>query len=251
MGGQVLEGIPLPQALLARLFPLLAASRTPIRYIAPAGLCLAVAVAQGWSILRRRQGFAEERRPRPLELLVAGLVLFESLSAPMTMTTVPIPAVYGAIGNGPGTAALIHLPEMTARDDLLYQTIHGQRLVANVGSAIPLRSHRGPEPFSSGEWKALTRNLNVPGWTASLNAAQREQTDQVLRGFLERYGIRWVVALRTHEVLLPDASGFQELPAEDSASYQALIGNLRLLGPIREQEIGGATLFEFVEQGHS
>jgi hypothetical protein len=248
VAGHVLRWLPLPQALLARVLPFLAGSRTPVRYLAPGGICLALALAGGWAALRRRQGFADNRTPARLEIGIGALLLFESLAAPLPVASVPVPEVYRAIvsaSRAPGAFSLIHLPGIPSREDLLYQTVHRQRLVESVENAIPLRSHRGADPFSRPEWGALTRGFGSPGWVASMNEPQRNQAVQGLRAFLRGLNVRWVVVRSSKESLAPDGRSFLESPLLDPAVYDAFRQNLRLLGPLRETELSGGTLFEF------
>jgi len=251
IGGHILQGIPMPQVLLAKVVPFLAGSRTPLRYIAPAQLCLAVMVAAGWAAGRRGAVSTPERRA-PLDfssarltLAAIGLLLFESLAAPLPMTPVPVPEAYRQIGGAPGSSALVHIPGMPAREDLLYQTVHRQRLVENLENAVPLRSRRGADPFGSPLWIALTRALGDPQWVASLSEAGRTQAASALRDFLRQNQIRWIVLLRARPALTDDGRRFVSQRLLDDATYTTFRQNLRLLGPLREQELGDDTLFEF------
>jgi hypothetical protein len=245
IGGHVLDGIPLPQAILSRLLPFLAGSRAPIRYAAPAELCMAVTIACGWAALRRRRGFMDHNRPARIEIAAGGLLLFGALAAPLPMVEVPVPNVYESVTGAPGSSALIHIPGIPAREDLLYQTVHRQRLVENLETAIPLRSRRGPDPFRDPRWTALTRSLGTPGWVASMSEGQRGTLVADLRSFLRQLRIRWIVLLRSRERLAPDARSFDSELVLDRATYEAFLANLRLLGPVREEDFNTSTLFEF------
>lgn len=244
-------GLPLPQALLSKALPFLAGSRTPIRYMAPGLLCLAMTLAMGWAAWRERRRPAEGTRAGAflLEPVLGGLILLELLAAPMPMARVEIPRVYREIqassGSASGTAALLHVPGIPAREDLLYQTVHGQKLVQSLEGAIPLRSRRGPDPFAQPHWAALTRNLGQPGWIASMPPAQRPAVIEALRSFLRQYGVRWVVVVGSYPVLGADGRSVVANPVLDASSYQAFRENMWLLGPVREREVDGDTLFEF------
>jgi hypothetical protein len=231
----------MPQAILAKIAPWLAASRTPIRYAAPAELCLALAIAAGWA----RRWTAAPPRVRALPAMLLGLVLFESLAAPLPLIEVPVPAIYREIDSAPGSSVLAQAPPVAAREALLYQTVHRQRLAENLDNAIPLRSRRGTDLFASPGWTLLTQKLGEPGWVASLAEADRARLFGELRGFLRDESIRWVVVLRTRPELLPDGRLFRDKVLLDDASYDAFLDNLKQLDPLRSEDNGDNALFEF------
>jgi hypothetical protein len=255
VGGRVFDGVPLPQAILAKTAPFLAASRTPIRYAAPAELCLALAIATGWALRARRgvpeSGASPGARPlaRALPALVLGLLLFESLAAPMPLVEVPVPQVYREIESVPGASVLVHVPGIAAREDMLYQTVHRQRLADDLENALPLRGRRGtprrPDLFARSEWTEVTRNLGTPGWVASLSESDRDARLQRLDDFLRVNGIRWVVVARQRPALSDDGRGFVTKPLMADAAYDAFLENLALLQPLRREDGGDQALFEF------
>jgi hypothetical protein len=249
VGGRVFDGVPLPQALLAKIAPFLAASRTPIRYAAPAELCLALAIAAGWA-LRARSGVRNARPlARALPALVFGLLLFESLAAPMPLVEVPVPQVYREIDSPPGSSVLVHVPGIAAREDLLYQTVHRQRLADDLENPVPLRSRRGtpsrPDLFVRPEWTDLTRALGTPGWVASLSESDRDARLGRLDDLLRVNGIRWLVVLRTRPVLADDGRAFATQPLTADVAYDAFLENLVRLQPLRHEDGGDQALFEF------
>lgn len=242
VAGHALAWLPLPQAWLARLLPFLAGSRTPLRYIAPAELCLAVTLARGWSAFHNGR---MNRPPYRLEMVLGALLLFESLSAPLPVAAVPIPPVYRAIAHDGRTASLVHVPTMTAREDLLYQTVHGQKLIEDLETAIPLHSPRGPYPFETTEWKVLRQGFGTPGWLTSLSQAEQERWLDSVRGFLRRNDVRWVVLARTRFEPTADGTGFRSVPQMEETSFDAFHGALRRLGPLKEGPVGDSIVFEF------
>lgn len=249
LAGRVLENPPLPQALLSRVLPFLAGSRTPIRFVAPASLCLALAVACGWAALRRRQGFADPSPARPgatrIEVMVGAALLFESLAAPMPLLRVPVPEVYGQIPPTPGYYALAVIPGLAARESMLYQVVHRQRLVQSVETAIPLHTPRPPSPFDTAHWEALMRNLGTPGWIDSQPDENRAQVVDSLKRMLSDAKVRWVVLQRTRPVLARDGRSFNLERICDDTAFDAFRGNLQRLWPTHEREIGDAALFMF------
>jgi hypothetical protein len=274
LGGHVLGAVPLPQAWLSKLLPFLTGSRTPIRYMAPGGLCLALTIACGWAARMGHSNaaagtrghaanagarndvsggrgdtscarIASTLRPTSLEIVLGAVVLFETLSAPMPVTAVPLPDVYNHISAAPGSSTLVHIPSMTAREDLLYQTVHRQKLVESVESAMPLRSRRGEDLFAQPQWTALTRGLGRSGWIGSLPEEERANVLRTLRSLLANYNVRFVVLVRSRWTPAADGRGFVQTPVLDEPSYRAFSEHLRLLGPSGEQEFGGETLFQF------
>ncbi len=293
-------GLPLPQAIVAKVLPFLGGSRTPIRYMAPAWVCLAITIAAGWaSWERRRRARVEEagmpqgagaaaRSPRQAEgrsgpdhpgpdhpgpnlpgldlpirrlpgsggnsstwrigAVVTALVWIEALAAPWPMVSVPVPAVYRAAaaslpeGLEQGTA-LVDLPGMPARESLLYQTVHRQRLVQNVESAMPLRSRRGADAFEDPAWAVLTQGLSAPGWLESLPSADRAGVIGEIRGFLDRQGVRSLVVLRTRPQLDEHGRAFHEAPVLPDAAAEALEAHLGVLGGGRNAESAGQALY--------
>ncbi|HYC23328.1 MAG TPA: hypothetical protein VEI94_11515 [Candidatus Bathyarchaeia archaeon] len=242
--GRILP-LPLPFALLARV-PLLGASRTPKWYMMPAELCIAMTIATGWAVRRRSRdrgaGRGESGSPSRLEVMLGSLLLIEALAAPLPLSEVRIPAAYREIQSPPGSSALIHLPALASREELLFQTVHQQRTVQDLSRAIPLRSHRGPDPFATAEWNVLTQRLSVPGMLSSPGASGLNAR---LHAFLARYQIRWVVLTRS--AAIPAAHDPRLLPGSDldDAGYAAYRENLRRLDPLHEVEVGPDTLFEF------
>lgn len=253
VGGTVHANLPLPQALLSKLLPFLGGSRTPIRYLAPAWICLSLLIAIGWAA-RGRRGAAGGFLHGPLvravpatriELVIGSLVLFESLAAPLPVIPVETPEVYGRLLASPGYYAVATLPTPPAREAMLYQTIHQQRLVQNVATAMPLHTPHDHSPFATPHWEALTNNLATPGWIAQMPATEQTQLVGALRRFLGEYRIRFVALHRTRPTLAEDGRSYREAPVCDETQFAAFRENLRKLHPMHEREIGGAVLFEF------
>jgi hypothetical protein len=161
------------------------------------------------------------------------------------MIPVEIPEVYGRVLAAPGYYALASLPTIPAREALLYQTVHQQRLVQNLETAIPLHTPHENSPFATPHWEALTKSLATPGWIAQMPAAQQTQLVGALRRFLGEYKIRFLVLHQTRPALAGDGRSFVPAPVCDEKQFAAFRENLRRLHPMHEREIGGAVLFEF------
>lgn len=230
VGGKPVASLPMPQPFVATILPFLGASRTPIRYAAPAALCLSVAIAWAWAQRGQRGADSAPGRLSRAEILLGSLILFESLAGPMRMTPQPIPQVYTYLrvqGGDPRKTkdALLHLPPLSARENLLYQTVHERPLVESVESAVPQRSPSGATLAGSPEMRALLL-LRRPGIIEEIDESQRTLTLRGIQVFLEENRIGWIVV-------------------RPEATQEAYRENLRFLQPRDEQEIDGYVLFRF------
>ncbi len=149
-------GLPLPFALVAQL-PFFKGNRYPSRYsvLWVLSLAMLIAFAAYWLLDRvagSRRKEAGGRRPAfPYVLLLASLVLFEHLSAPLPLSDLRVPAVYHSIADEmPGDFALLDLPvawrngfRVTGTQhpiimfEQYYQTVHGKRILAGNTSRNP------------------------------------------------------------------------------------------------------------------
>lgn len=244
IGGKQIGVFPMPQAILVEGLPFLASSRTPIRYLAPAALCLSIAIALAWA--ERYRGRISEGKSGHMSgsgIFLGVLILFESLSAPMVLTPVQVPNVYRFLRAQEANLqrdesgdrsrirkALLHLPPVSARDNLLFQTVHELSLVENVESAVPLRSHSATTLVKGSTIRTLYA-LGQQGVFAGMTKARRDETLREIESFLSENGIRWIVIRPTHQ--------------RGSSAYQAYQENLRFLSHSEEREVDGYTVFRF------
>lgn len=249
--------VPLPHAVLSHL-PILGGIRTPIYYFAAAQLFLAIAVAMGWAGRQwsRRRAVLERSTDAPLdapfpfptrvEIVLGVLLLVSSLTAPWNYTPEPIPRVYEVVREraGRNVSTLLHVPGLRARHDLLYQTVHGQRLLDDVGAAIPL--HDGSEEgLRTQMWETLALGFAQSGFVAGLSLEHREALRQLAREYFQTFDIRWIV--------IPSDPAHQSVGTTNripenllgAAAYRAYRENLQQLQPVWESEFEGFTLFEF------
>jgi len=244
IGGSLLSGFPMPQAVLMKIIPFLAASRTPIRFVVPAELCLALTIATGWAMRERVRPLSKS-----IATLALTLILFESLAAPLPLVEVPIPRVYREITADPGSSVLVNIPTIPAREEVLYQIVHRQRLADNVEGVIPLRSRRGTDLFATSQWVVLTNSLGTKGWVASLGETRWESLAAELRQFMHENRIRWLILRRTRPALNPKGDGFIEKRLLEDAVYDSFLENLQRLGPLRHKDSSDYALFEFNAEG--
>jgi hypothetical protein len=145
----------------------------------------------------------------------------------------------------PGYYALASLPPPPAREALLGQIVHQQRLVQDVSEAIPLRTPQGNSPFAAPHWEELTRNLGTKGWIAGMPAEEQTRLVGALRRFLGEHKIRFVTLHRDRPALAEDGRSYATAEVCDEQRFAAFRENLRRLYPLHEREFAGAVLFEF------
>jgi hypothetical protein len=151
-------GLPLPFQLVS-LFPFFKANRYPSRYSVLLVLSLAMLVAFGVAALldwgRRRSAESRSRHPavllRPAAALLVLCLLFEHLSAPLPLSNMLVPPVYGQITAAiPGDWTLLDIPvawrngsRVTGTNDTIimfeqyYQAAHQKRILAGNTSRNP------------------------------------------------------------------------------------------------------------------
>ena len=165
----------------------------------------------------------------------------------MTMEVVEVPRIYREVrarAEGREPATLLHVPGLSSRDNLLYQTVHEQRLADDVSTSIPL--HDGAEEVLRDRvWEIFALGFARPGFVAGLNESERQSLQELASTFLHRYSIRWIVVPASPEHQSVGTSG--RIPPEllGRAAYDAYRENFRRLGPVWEQESQGFTVFEF------
>lgn len=238
--GATVHSLPMPHDALTALVPLLAGSRTPIRWISPAVLCLAMVLALAWS--HWRPG-GRERMSGP-GIAALALLLFESLAVPLRMTEVPIPAVYREIAATPPRArdAVVHVPELPPREKLLYQTVHGRPLAGNVIGAIPHRSPAADASLRDPAWSWLLRDFGRSGGVPALPPEERARVVRGVRALLGRAGVRWIVV--SPAAWVHEARGASRHVVLGPEAREGFLASLRELDPVRERTIGEETLFE-------
>ncbi len=124
--------LPLPYEWLWRALPLFRISREPVRFLEITRLCMGVLAAFGVRHLLR-----SPRRGRGIAagLVLLGILIAESCTAPIHLVSCPVPQVYNAIARTPGPVAVLDLPmgdDVLLKHYLYWQTGHGQRLVRGL-----------------------------------------------------------------------------------------------------------------------
>jgi hypothetical protein len=133
-----LTGIPLPYALLYQLVPFVNIIRAVSRFAVMSMLCLAVLVGLGLQAVIERSTSNVQRRA--WIALAAVLIGFEYLAIPYPMSSPDVPSFYNVLAQDRDDYAILELPMNWDRPQhLLYQTVHGKRLlVAYISRPNPL-----------------------------------------------------------------------------------------------------------------
>jgi hypothetical protein len=148
--------IALPFILL-HYVPLIKANRVPNRFSIMTTLCLAVPVgfAVAWLLVKVISGRRSKVGPllaTTTAVILAGVVLFEHLSAPLPLTYAVAPDVYRQIAQDDGDFAILQLPlgwrnsygiqgaEKTILES--YQAVHGKRILGGNTSRNPESTFR-------------------------------------------------------------------------------------------------------------
>lgn len=245
VGGALHERIHLPQGILSQALPFLAGSRTPIRFQALTSLFLALCVAWTWFRLESSPQLRWTGRPA----LAAVAILFESLSV-LPMSRVELSDLYATIARAERGGALVHIPSLPARENLLYQTIHHASLLEDVSAAVPLRSSVDGDPFRAPEWGALQESLGNPGYAKRLSVgAEYSEADpgaaqalSRMRVFLSSNHVRWIVVRRRIWVVENDGGGgFREVLPGDF--FDRITTSLSLLGCVPVESSADGALF--------
>ena len=136
------------------------------------------------------------------------------------------------------------MPGLRARDDLLYQTVHGQRLVDDLSAAIPWNDG-ADEGLRTQMWQTLSLGFAQPGFVAGLSEDQRNALRQLAREYFDAFDIRWVVV--PSDPVHQSVGTADRIPEDllGAAAYRAYRENLQQLRPEWETERDGFTLFEF------
>ncbi len=130
-------GIPLLYAGLARVLPLFEQARMPMRFVVPFLAALGVLAAYGLDQALRVSS------PRSGRLLWIGAFLFlavETLSVPLPLERVQVPALLEQLEDQDGDSALLELvpgAEPVPMAENLHQIVHGKRLVQDIPWFLP------------------------------------------------------------------------------------------------------------------
>jgi hypothetical protein len=124
--------VPLPYFVLTSVIPLITLAGVPARFMAMAYLGLAMAVALALTALLPARPAL--RRVTILGLVLAGLIL-EYAPRPYTTTPFVIPSFYTDLAREADVGqSVLELPSGTG---MLYQTVHGKRIVGGYVSRTP------------------------------------------------------------------------------------------------------------------
>ncbi len=251
ISGRRFPSLIMPQQIIVQVLPWLAGSRTPIRYLVPAVMFLSITIASGWAVFTRFCFWQEIRFNHLIELGVALLLILAMIPAPWNIVSPSLNPVYDEITRISASTsnhhdALIHLPGLSERQELLCQTVHGCKLLTDVDHAMPLHSIRGVSPpYALPHWKILTQQFSSPELLAKLDLGTRESLITGLKGFLKHFDVRWIILTKTRFTLSEKGDSFATEEVMTQEQFSAWCIHLRLLDPVNEVSRDGTVLFEF------
>lgn len=225
-------GGPLPFDLAARL-PFFKGNRYPSRYSVMLLACVAPLVAAGaagasaWVTARARPSGGA---PRLVAVALLVLLLFEHLSAPLPLSDLRVPALYGRVAAAAGDFALLELPpgwrngaRVAGKSDLVImqqlwnQTAHGKRLLGGNTSRNPeFKFQFFSEDPTLARLIAETNAVDLPqhdALRAALAAAPIAPADAArARAWAATWGIRYIMVHRNKLPATTEAVLRQLLP---------------------------------------
>lgn len=131
VGGKV-TGIQMPYQLLERVVPFVELSGVPVRMIVMA--VLAGSVLAGIAIHELLDG---GKAGRAFVFLIFPLIVFESLPAPLPVTSIDAPGYVDFLSDLPGDEIVLDLATPDQYQHMYYQTIHEKPLVFGYTARIP------------------------------------------------------------------------------------------------------------------
>ena len=167
--------VPLPYFVLTGVIPLVALAGVPARFMAMVFLGLAMAV--GLALTALVPARPALRRAAVLTLVLAGLLL-EYAPPPYTTTPFVVPSFYAEVARETDVGqAVLELPSVAG---MLYQTVHGKRIVGGYLSRTPRAQYEALVTHPVVRYVAE----DLP-CTESLRAEIRER--------LRHEAVRWIV----------------------------------------------------------
>jgi len=209
-GQHAFLSLPLPQAWLSAVIPVLREDRSPLRFIVFALLALALLAGFGLAGLRGR---LSGRTHLALSAVLGLLVLAEFSQAPLPLSPIPIPAFYLQLAEEPGDFAVLDLPLLpdVYRFSGTYQRFHHKRLLIDLtGRKSDERTLQDP----------LFRYLDIPARFFSRSREDQARAKVQILAEMNQRRVRYVVLFR--RFLSP-------------AQEEQLVKLLRWLGPIEER----------------
>ncbi|MBF6611920.1 MAG: hypothetical protein IVW55_02200 [Chloroflexi bacterium] len=176
--------IPLPYALLNDV-PFIGASRQPLRFVATAGICMALLSAAGVYWLQHvSSGFRWKSAIVPVAL---ALLVAELFGVPRLLASTSTEAAYTFLKNDQTPGAVIELPyaEWSAAS-LLHQTAHGRPIVGGY------TSRHFPYPFADGAPGIAQLVNSDPAPLIAPDIVQPQVADMALMS-LDYYNISFIV----------------------------------------------------------
>ncbi len=176
--------VPLPYLVLYNLIPFLDNCRTTGRFFVIASLSFAVLMGYGASELLKYHRINK----KAAAIVITGLIIFEYLAVPVSISPVDEPSFYKDISQDKGNYALLEIPAtkdyVAGSTIIYYQTIHGKPVIGNWAARYP----------------STARNfeLNTPvvrelTYLQSTDDILDQDIDQVGTSILNYYNISYII----------------------------------------------------------
>ncbi|MGD0879000.1 MAG: hypothetical protein ABSA01_12765 [Anaerolineales bacterium] len=132
IGRTVIWNKAMPYTLLIKIIPPLKLSGVPVRMVV-----MVILGASVLSALGLRELFRQFSRNKIFTILLLGVLLFETLPAPLPATKVDVPGYVTALAALPNDGGVVDLVTKNPSYALYYQTIHSKPLVFGYISRVP------------------------------------------------------------------------------------------------------------------
>ncbi|AKJ38907.1 hypothetical protein [Methanosarcina barkeri] len=176
--------VPLPYLVLYYLIPFLDNCRTTGRFFVIASLSFAVLMGYGASELLK----SNRINKTATAIVITGLIIFEYLAVPVSISPVDEPSFYKEISQDKGNYALLEIPAtkdyVAGSTIIYYQTIHGKPVIGNWAARYPSNAR---------DFELNTPVVRELTYLQSTGDILDQDIDQVGTSILNYYNISYII----------------------------------------------------------
>lgn len=176
--------VPLPYLVLYYLIPFLDNCRTTGRFFVIASLSFAVLMGYGASELLK----SNRINKKAAAIVITGLIIFEYLAVPVSISPVDEPSFYKEISQDKGNYALLEIPAtndyVAGSTIIYYQTIHGKPVIGNWAARYPSNAR---------DFELNTPVVRELTYLQSTGDILDQDIDQVGTSILNYYNISYII----------------------------------------------------------
>jgi len=176
--------VPLPYLVLYYLIPFLDNCRTTGRFFVIASLSFAVLMGYGASELLK----SNRINKKVATIVITGLIIFEYLAVPVSISPVDEPSFYKEISQDKGNYALLEIPAtkdyVAGSTIIYYQTIHGKPVIGNWAARYPSNAR---------DFELNTPVVRELTYLQSTGDILDQDIDQVGTSILNYYNISYII----------------------------------------------------------